>query len=267
MKPLSKNQIMYIAITAVIIIMLIGFLPSLGKVSSITTAASADNWGLSFGENGTQPKGNATKEFLSKYNSYYVGDENEKSIYLTFDAGYENGNTAKILDILKEKNVPAAFFLVGNYIERNPDLVRRMVNEGHIVGNHTYSHPDMSKISSLETFTNEITKLEELYTEVTGKTLSKYYRPPQGKFSELNLQYAQKLGYKTIFWSLAYVDWYQDDQPTKEHALSKLIPRCHPGAVILLHSTSSTNASILSDLIDTYQKAGYTFKNLDDLTV
>ncbi|MEZ4358325.1 MAG: delta-lactam-biosynthetic de-N-acetylase [Eubacteriales bacterium] len=248
------------------IIMLIGFLPSIGDVSSVTAAANVDNWGLSFGESGTQPTGNATKEFLSQYDAYYVGDENDKTIYLTFDAGYENGNTDKILDTLKEKNVKAAFFLVGNYIERNPDLVCRMVEEGHIVGNHTYSHPDMSKISSIETFTEEMTKLEELFTEVTGKTLSKYYRPPQGKFSELNLQYAKKLGYKTIFWSLAYVDWYQDDQPTKEDALSKLIPRCHPGAIILLHSTSSTNASILGDLIDEYQKAGYTFKTLDDLT-
>ena len=141
-----------------------------------------------------------------------------------------------------------------------------MVREGHIVGNHTYHHPDMSLISDKESFKKELTSLEELYKEITGEEMPKYYRPPQGKFSEENLRMADELGYKTIFWSLAYVDWYKDDQPTKEQAFSKLIPRIHPGAVVLLHSTSDTNEMILDELLTKWKDLGYTFKTLDDLT-
>ena len=142
--------------------------------------------------------------------------------YLTFDAGYENGYTEKILDVLKNHNTKATFFLVGNFLETSPELVKRMAEEGHIVGNHTMTHPDMSAISDMESFKKEIEGVENLYKEVTGKNLLKIYRPPQGKYSEDNLRMAQELGYKTIFWSLAYVDWYNDNQPTKEQAFDKL---------------------------------------------
>jgi peptidoglycan-N-acetylmuramic acid deacetylase len=141
-----------------------------------------------------------------------------------------------------------------------------MVEEGHIVGNHTFNHPDMSKISDKESFRKELTSLDELYKQVTGQDIAKYYRPPQGKFNEQNLAMAKELGYKTIFWSLAYADWYNDKQPTKEQAFSKLLPRIHPGAVLLLHSTSKTNSEILDELLTNYEEAGYTFKTLDDLT-
>ncbi len=227
--------------------------------------ASCENWGLGFSKEGQPPTGNATPEQLKEYDSYYIGDTTKKTIYLTFDAGFENGNTATILDALKKHNVKATFFLVGNYIKTSPDLVKRMVSEGHIVGNHTYSHPDMSSISSKEAFQKEINSLENLYESTTGKKMAKYYRPPQGKYSVENLKMAKAMGYKTIFWSLAYVDWYQDKQPTKEQAFKKLLGRIHPGAVVLLHSTSKTNATILDELLTKWEDMGYTFGTLDDL--
>ncbi|MBP3673809.1 MAG: delta-lactam-biosynthetic de-N-acetylase [Oscillospiraceae bacterium] len=229
------------------------------------SAIETGSWGLSFRQEGAAPIGPASSETLKQYDAAYLGDTSQNVIYLTFDAGYENGCTAKILDTLKKHNVPAAFFLVGNYIEQNADLVRRMVDEGHIVGNHTMHHYDMSKISDKDSFTKELADLETLFKETTGQDLPKYYRPPQGIYSESNLQMAQELGYKTVFWSLAYVDWQNDSQPTKEQAFSKLIPRIHPGAVVLLHSTSQTNADILDELLTKWEEMGYTFGSIGDL--
>ena len=227
--------------------------------------ASTDNWGLSFPTEGDSPVGNATAEELAQYDAYYLGDTSQKVIYLTFDCGYENGYTAQILDTLKKHNAPAAFFVVGNMIESAPDLIRRMAEEGHIVGNHTYHHPDMSQIAQQEAFQKELDDLAALYEETTGEPLPKFYRPPQGKYNVENLKQAQALGYKTIFWSLAYVDWYVDDQPTPEQAYSKLLPRIHDGAIVLLHSTSATNAAILDDLLTKWEEMGYTFASLDQL--
>ena len=223
------------------------------------------SWGLSFRTEGVPPVGNAGSAQLQQYDAAFLGDPEKKVIYLTFDAGYENGSTEKILDTLKKHQVPAAFFLVGNYMEQNADLVRRMAKEGHIVGNHTMHHPDMSKISDKASFEKELKALEELYREVTGQELPKYYRPPQGNYSEDNLKMAKELGYKTVFWSLAYVDWNNDSQPTPQQAFDKLIPRIHNGAVVLLHSTSSTNAQILDELLTKWKDMGYTFGTLDEL--
>ena len=223
------------------------------------------SWGLSFRQEGAAPIGNAGADQLKKYDAAYLGDTSEKVIYLTFDAGYENGCTAKILDTLQKHNVKAAFFLVGNYIARNADLVRRMVEEGHTVGNHTMHHPDMSKLKDKEAFTKELRDLEALFLEKTGEALPKYYRPPQGIYSEENLKLAKDLGYKTVFWSLAYVDWKNDSQPSKEEAFAKLLPRIHPGAVALLHSTSETNAEILDELLTKWEEMGYRFGTLDEL--
>ena len=228
-------------------------------------ALETGSWGLSFRENGTAPIANAGVSQLKKFDAAYIGNTEEKVIYLTFDAGYENGCTAKILDTLKAHQVPAAFFLVGNFLERNGDLVRRMVAEGHIVGNHTMHHYDMSKISDKESFSQELKGLEDLFREVTGKELPKYYRPPQGIYSEENLKMAQELGYRTVFWSLAYVDWNNDKQPTAQEAFDKLIPRIHNGAVVLLHSTSQTNAEILGDLLTKWKDLGYRFGTLEEL--
>ena len=228
--------------------------------------ASADgNWGLSFQQEGKPPVANATADELKQYNAWYADLSGEKVIYLTFDAGYENGCTAAILDALKKHSAPACFFVVGNYIDTAPELVLRMVQEGHIVGNHTLHHPDMSAIQDEASFSAELDGLADKYRELTGEEMKKFYRPPQGKFSESNLAMAQKLGYRTIFWSLAYVDWYTDDQPTDEQAFSKLVPRIHPGAVVLLHSTSATNARILDELLAKWEALGYRFASLEEL--
>ena len=204
------------------------------------------SWGLSFRTEGQPPAGNASKEALRRYDAVYLGDETQKKIYLTFDAGYENGCTEPILEALAKHGVKAAFFVVGNYIEQNPELVRRMLRDE-------------------AAFNQELTSLETLYRETTGEDLPRYYRPPQGIYSEKNLEMAQKLGYRTVFWSLAYVDWYQDNQPTDEQAFAKLLPRIHPGAVVLLHTTSQTNARILDTLLSKWEEMGYSFGTLDEL--
>ena len=228
---------------------------------SVPTAA----WGLSYRTPGQTPLGPADRMQLQKYNAIYAGDPAEKVLYLTFDAGYENGHTKQILDILRAHQVPAAFFLVGNYIETQPDLVRQMVADGHIVGNHTMHHPNMSKIQTMEAFEKELLQLEKLFTSVTRQEMPKYYRPPQGVYSEENLQMAQQLGYKTVFWSLAYADWDNKAQPSAQYAFDKLLPRVHNGAVILLHSTSATNAQILDELLTRLKADGYSFQSIDQL--
>jgi len=231
----------------------------------LAASAAESSWGLGYGEAGEKPTGNVSAEELLENKAYFVDGREEKVIYLTFDAGFENGYTEQILNILVETEVPAAFFLVGTYIRDNTELIQRMVEEGHIVGNHTMNHPDMSMISSKEAFIKELSEPEEIYFNLTGQIMPMYYRPPQGKYSESNLQLAKELGYTTVFWSLAYVDWYVDDQPTKEQAFDKLLPRIHPGAIILLHSTSQTNANILKELILEYKAMGYQFRSLDEL--
>lgn len=227
---------------------------------------SSENWGLSYPEEGRLPTGNASIEELAAHHAYYAENTEEKVLYLTFDCGYENGFTAAILDTLKEKKVPAAFFVTGDFLDAAPDMIKRMTKEGHIVGNHTEHHPDMSAISSLSAFQQELSAVEASYAKITGESLPAYYRPPQGKYSPENLKQADELGYATIFWSLAYVDWNQDDQPTKEEAFEKLLGRIHPGAVVLLHSTSEANASYLGELLDQWKALGYRFGTLDELT-
>lgn len=229
------------------------------------TAPASENWGLSFPQEGASPQANATPEELSASWAYYIGNPKEKILYLTFDCGFENGNTPAILKALKKHHAPATFFVVGNFLETSPDLIRQMRKDGHIVGNHTFHHPDMSKISTKEAFAKELSDVEKLYQEITGEEMTRFYRPPQGIYSPGNLQMAKELGYRTFFWSLAYVDWYEDNQPTKEEAFAKLLPRVHPGAVVLLHNTSDTNAEILDELLGKWEDMGYSFRSLEDL--
>ncbi|MDO4321666.1 MAG: polysaccharide deacetylase family protein [Lachnospiraceae bacterium] len=241
------------------------FAAGVTKEPEAVPTASEGSWGLSFQQEGQPPVANATREELAKYNAWYSQDTQEKIIYLTFDCGYENGNTPAILAALKKHQVPATFFVVGNFVADNPDLVKQMLDDGHTVGNHTYHHPDMSKISDMASFQKEIGDVEVLFKETTGQEMSKYYRPPQGKYSESNLKMAQELGYQTFFWSLAYVDWYENQQPTKEEAFSKLLTRIHPGAIVLLHNTSATNGAILDELLTKWEEMGYRFGRLGDL--
>ncbi|MCD8155771.1 MAG: polysaccharide deacetylase family protein [Clostridiales bacterium] len=245
---------------------------SLDRTSDANSAEAAEilssqssSWGLSFQEEGRRPVGNATVEELAVYNAYYARDTDEKIIYLTFDCGYENGNMPAILEALKKHSVSATFFVVGNFISDNPELLLQMTEAGHTIGNHTLTHPDMSQISTLESFQAQLEGVEELYQKLTGSPMEKFYRPPQGIYSTENLSMAKELGYHTFFWSLAYVDWYQENQPTREEAMEKLLGRIHPGAIVLLHSTSSTNAEILDDLLTSWEEMGYTFGTLEQL--
>ena len=260
----DKKQVLYVVLA--IILLCIGMvcaLRAVNRLGAAEAAAGITDWGLSFQSEGAPPVANASQEYLRNFDALYVGDANQKEIYITFDAGFENDNTERILDALKKHGVKATFFLVGNYFETQPELVKRMAEEGHTIGNHTYSHPDMSKIGDIQSFQTELQKNEALYRDVLGSEMPKLYRPPQGKFCEENLKMAQQLGYSTVFWSLAYVDWYTDDQPTPEQAFSKLLPRIHPGAVVLLHSTSSTNAEILDELLTKWEETGYSFGDLE----
>ena len=254
---------------AVILLFLAAFLAGgiLAQIRErLAHAAGTENWGLSFQQEGQRPVANATVEELAAYDAWYAQDTKEKVIYLTFDCGYENGNTGKILEALKKHSAPATFFAVGNFLQDNPELVKQIVSEGHTIGNHTMHHPDMSQISDLDSFRKEMEGVEALYREITGQEMTKYYRPPQGKYSTENLKMAQQLGYQTFFWSLAYVEWYQNEQPTKEEAFSKLLPRIHPGAIVLLHNTSATNGNILDELLTKWEAQGYTFQPLAELS-
>ncbi|MDD3428972.1 MAG: polysaccharide deacetylase family protein [Oscillospiraceae bacterium] len=235
------------------------------NATPVAVAASNYEWGLSFQEKNQPPVPNLSAEKLRPYDAFYCGDSTQKRLYLTFDAGYENGNTALIMDALKKHNAPGTFFVVGTYIKECPDLVKRMVDEGHAVGNHTYHHPNMTQ-KSKEDFQEELNSVSTLFEETTGKAISPFYRPPEGKFSDENLQWAQEMGYSTIFWSLAHVDWDPDNQPSKEKAFSKLIPRTYNGAIVLLHATSSTNATILDELLTEWEEMGYTFGTLSELS-
>ena len=221
-------------------------------------------WGLSFQREGQPPAAPMTPQRLRELGGAYLDEDGGKVLYLTFDAGYENGYTAGILDILKELEVPAAFFVTGDYLNRNADLIRRMVQEGHIVGNHTLRHPDMTAVDA-ETFRRELTAVEEKYFDITEQTMPKYYRPPQGVYDEASLRRAQEAGYQTVFWSLAYADWDNDRQPDPDAAVEKLNSRIHDGAVVLLHATSKTNAAILKRLLTGWMDMGYRFAPVTEL--
>ena len=239
---------------------------------SVTLASEKDkayDWFVRHNDTHTQPVTDANQRLVERYDGYHIDKKHgdgceDKVLYLTFDAGYENGNVEKIMDVLSEENVPAAFFVLKRIILNNPDLVRRMESEGHLVCNHTMSHPDTTTLSR-EEFEKEVTGLAALYRDCTGKEMAAYYRPPEGRYSEKSLQYAKELGYKTVFWSMAYADWDNDHQPDPEKAKEKLLLRTHNGAVILLHPTSATNAAIMRDLIRAWKDLGYRFGTLDEL--
>lgn len=204
-------------------------------------------------------------DFLKENSAYYLGDTSSKVLYLTFDEGYENGNTGKILDILKELQIPAAFFVVKPYIDKEPDLIKRMVDEGHIVGNHTVHHPSMAQIHDKEKFKNEFTGVEDAYKELIGQDMPKFFRPPMGKYSKESLQMTKDLGYKTIFWSFAYKDWLIHDQPSEGYSIEKIAKGAHPGGIMLLHAVSNTNTRVLSTVLKNLKADGYEFKSLNDL--
>ena len=233
--------------------------------------ADAISWYCVRNKDHRQPLVGPDLSFAESLGAYYIdhkhGDnDTEKVIYLTFDAGYENGNVEKILDVMKEKQVTGAFFVLENLIIKNTELVVRMADEGHLVCNHTAKHPDVTKLESFEEFKSEIESLENVYREYTGREMSKYFRPPEGRFNTRSLEYARDMGYKTVFWSFAYEDWDNGKQMSKEAATKKILDNVHNGAVILLHPTSATNAAVLGEVVDELKSLGYSFGTLDELT-
>lgn len=252
------------------VILLLAMLLSTLTGGTALAASAPAGWYVKRNAEHRQPILDPQFSYVEGYDAYYVdrahGDDcEEKVIYLTFDAGYENGNVEKILDVLKSEQVPGAFFILDNLILQNEALVRRMADEGHLVCNHTLRHHDMSKVTEEAAFLRELTALEELYRERIGRDMAKYYRPPEGRFSEENLKMAQKNGYKTVFWSIAYADWDNARQPSPEAAMKKLLDNTHNGAIVLLHPTSKTNATILPALIKAWREQGYRFGTLDEL--
>lgn len=226
--------------------------------------AKERNWYFMANNNHTTPEVQGGIDY-KKYRAYYVGDTSQKRIYLTFDEGYENGYTAKILDVLKEKDVKAAFFCTGHYLKSNPELIKRMVAEGHIVGNHGYKHINQTTIGEAAII-KEINDCEYLYKQITGsEEMPKYFRPPEGAYTEKSLAVTNNMGYKSIFWTFAYKDWIAAEQPGKQAAYNKIINGVHNGAIYLLHAVSASNTEALPMAIDTLREQGYTFGTLDEL--
>ncbi|AGX02742.1 MULTISPECIES: delta-lactam-biosynthetic de-N-acetylase [Bacillus] len=229
------------------------------------TANSPIHWGFQKAKDEVPAEaGKPLDDLLERYGSYYKGDTSKKDIYLTFDNGYENGYTEKVLDVLKKEQVPAAFFVTGHYLNSAPDLVKRMVKEGHIVGNHSWHHPDMTRISD-EKLAKELEMVRAKTEELTGVKEMAYLRPPRGVFSERTLDLAKKQGYTHVFWSLAFVDWHRDAQKGWEYSYNNIMKQIHPGCILLLHTVSKDNADALEKAIQDLKKRGYTFKSLDQL--
>ena len=245
----------------------------LSVISLCVLSASASdgkyNWYCVHRKDHLQPSAAPEIAFIEEFDGFYIDREHDdncsdKVIYLTFDAGYENGNIEKVLDTLKEEQVSGAFFILGNLINKNTELVIRMFDEGHLVCNHTFSHSAMVNRSK-EEFAQELEKIEKFCFEKTGHNMAKYYRPPEGRFDRSSMQYAKELGYKTVFWSFAYADWDNSSQMSAEKAKNKILSNIHNGEIMLLHPTSATNAQILGDVIRELKAQGFRFGSLDEL--
>ncbi|MDO7906770.1 delta-lactam-biosynthetic de-N-acetylase [Paenibacillus sp. JX-17] len=228
--------------------------------------AAAYHFGFKKSRNGELPSiaQEGFMDLLQKHGAIFLGDTSQKDLYLTFDNGYENGYTAKVLDVLRDKQVPAAFFVTGHYVETQPELLRRMVKEGHLIGNHSWSHPDMTQISA-ERIKDELAKVQAEGIRTSGQRTMTYLRPPRGIFNDKVLGVSRELGYTSVFWSVAYKDWDTKAQRGAAYAHQQVMAQLHPGAVILLHSVSSDNAEALGSIIDDARKQGYTFRSLDHL--
>ncbi|MDR6124892.1 peptidoglycan-N-acetylmuramic acid deacetylase [Bacillus sp. SLBN-46] len=221
------------------------------------------HWGFKKSVNEQPPEaGAAYDQILAKYGAFYKGNPNSKILYLTFDSGYENGQMPKILDVLKKEKVPAAFFVTGHFLESQQELSKRIVKEGHIIGNHSWHHPDFTAVSD-ERIREELAKVKKRTTEITGQKKMKYLRPPRGVFSERTLQIAKEEGYTHVFWSMAFVDWNVNQQKGWQYAYDNIMRQAHPGCVMLLHSISQDNADALEKAIIDLKKRGYKFKSLD----
>ena len=236
---------------------------------SATKLNKAENWYLKRGGENSTPEFPPSIEYIRSQNGFCIDDNasecGEKVIYLTFDAGYENGNIERILDVLREKKVSAAFFILSNLIYKNPDLVKRMVNEGHTVCNHTKNHKDMTTLSN-DAMKSNLKSLDDQFEALTGVKMAKYFRFPEGRYNKEKVALCNSLGYRSVFWSAAYADWDNNAQADADWALKKLISQTHPGAIYLLHPTSKTNADIMERLIDSWYEMGYKIGSITDIS-
>jgi len=252
---MSRYRIMMLFMT-------LGLLFAVGLPSY--TNASGYGWGFKKNSDHQVPDIGSYQQLLDQYGAYYADLSGDRHIYLTFDNGYEEGYTSDVLDVLKENNVPATFFITGHYVETEPELVTRMAEEGHIIGNHSYHHPDFSVLTK-DAMQKELEDLEKEVAELTGQKNLQYLRPPRGMFNEETLKWANDLGYTHIFWSLAFKDWETNNQKGWRYAYEQVLEQIHPGAIILLHTVSEDNAKALDHLIKDLKEQGYEFKSLDDL--
>ena len=262
----KKIKIIFIIILIIVIILLSFLIENENNVietSSDIISNKKIEWGVKRNKEHNQPDvGEDRRKILEENNGICLGNKDEKIIYLTFDEGYEAGFTSKILEILKENEVKATFFITAHYLNTNEELVKQMIEEGHIVGNHTVNH------KSMPTLTEEEIKKEvmDLHIAVYQKFEyeMKYIRPPKGEFSEKSLKYTNNLGYKTVMWSFAYEDWDENNQPNEEKAKEKILENLHNGEIMLLHGNSKTNTNILDEVIKKSKEMGYSFKLLDE---
>lgn len=250
-----------------ILLMLIAAMTGLIGVQSIHADGGTYHFGFKKSRNGQLPSINEEgfKPIIEQYGSIFMGNSEQKTLYLTFDNGYENGYTSQILDTLRDKKVPAIFFVTGHYVKTQQELLKRMKAEGHLIGNHSWSHPDMTTVSDAQ-IKEELDKVKAEVTSVTGQQHMKYLRPPRGIFSARVLDVSSKLGYTNVFWSIAYKDWDVNDQKGWRYAYDNVVNQLHPGGVILLHSISKDNTLALGAIIDEAHKRGYTFQSLDHLS-
>ncbi|MUK88347.1 delta-lactam-biosynthetic de-N-acetylase [Ornithinibacillus sp. L9] len=236
------------------------------SINQADIQAKGYGWGFKKNPNHEIPDVGKYRDILKQYGAYYVDESGEKNVYLTFDNGYEQGYTEEVLDVLKKENVPAAFFVTGHYVSSQPELIKRMVSEGHIIGNHSYHHPDFTIVTK-DVMKRELESLEKAVADISDQKDMKYLRPPKGMFNETTLQWSNELGYIHVFWSLAFIDWNTHSQRGWQFAYDQIMKQIHPGAIILLHAVSEDNAKALEHLIKGLKAEGYTFKSLDDFVI
>lgn len=269
MNKYSQNQWLKGIVVTLIILTL-----TMTAVPAFASDSSCFSWYCVRTKDHTRPRADAMLSWIeeAQYHAIYRDPQcndqptpENRVLYLTFDVGYENGNVGKVLDVLKEKDVPGAFFVLSHVFEAESALIARIQKEGHLLCNHTAHHKDMAKIQDHDTFVRELTELESICMEKTGQSISKFYRPPEGKFTKEQLLWASELGYQTVLWSFAYADWDNERQPSHSEAIEKITANLHNGAILLLHPTSSTNAAILGEVIDYCREQGYRFEALSNI--
>ena len=272
---MNKTAKIFLVIILIFVIFLTIFFINFYSKKFILTSSKANNenlnqisnkkieWGIKRADNHEQPDvGSTNKKIMDEYQGLYLGNKEQKYIYLTFDLGYEAGYTSKILEVLKNNNVKATFFITAHYLNTQEELVKQMIEEGHIIGNHTVNHKSMPSCS-LDTIKKEVMDLHSAVYEKFGYEM-KYIRPPKGEYSKRTVAYTNTLSYTTVMWSFAYDDWDESKQGREEYGKNKILDNVHNGEIMLLHATSKDNSNILDDVIKQIKQMGYEFMNIDE---